>query len=320
LKATRTKLLFLILIPFVTFSQNVSSEILEMLVNDNQSKGEEFVPGLIYNGAYLIEDNYYYEYKVIDCEYQQKASKNPEFLENASNASIYNLNENPESKELYKTIGKNSYNIVFKYSCKDGSNEFKLSYEFANGMFNPIFEIDELIKSNIQNVHFVFNDDFIKISKDYWKKELYKEDFSEILDQTDVLNLKLQELEAITNDLFTNDNILFYVKNDFGALITIEKSGISFEFARTHKEELCKQQKKIFLDIGEIINFNCEIDKINGRNYFITEAKTKIVLELNYTPFEWSNQYWTDVRGDVYHITINSTSGLKINDVLIAVK
>jgi hypothetical protein len=301
-------------------SQNISSEIVESLNNDNQSKGEEFVKGVIYNGAYIIENNYYYGYTIVDCEYQKKKKKNPKFLENVSNASLYNLNENPELTGNYKIIGRNDYDIIFKYSCEDGSNEFKLSYKFSNGAFSPNFDVEDLILSNRQNLKFILDDYFIQITSDYWDRELYKDDFSEYLDQTDVLSLKLKEIEMITNDLFTNKDILFYVNNDLSAMVTIEKSGLPFEYAVQYKEKLCSQTKKIFQDIGKILYFNCGIEKINGYDYFMAEVKTEIELDLNNTPYEWSNQYWIGVNGSTYHITINSVSGFKIKDVLIDIR
>ena len=316
------KLLFTLalLFSFSSMSQNISSEILEILNNDNQSKGEEFVTGVIYNGAYVIENNYYYEYTIVDCEYQKKVRKNPKFLENMSNASVYNLNENPQLTANYKIIGRNNYDIIFKYSCEDGSNEFELSYKFTNGTFSPNFDVEDLILSNSQNLKFVLDNDFIQITSDYWDRELYKDDFSEILDQTDVLNLKLKEIEMISNDLFTNKDILFYVKNDVSSLISIEKSGLSFESAAQYKLELCSQQQKLFQDMGKILYFSCGIEEINGYDYFMSEVKTEIELDLNYTPYEWSNQYWIDVNGATYHITINSVSGFKIQDVLIDIR
>jgi hypothetical protein len=307
------------LISLSSISQNINSEVVEILNNDNQSKGEEFVTGVIYNRAYVIENNYYYEYTIVDCEYQKKASKNPKFLETVSTASLYNLNENSELRGNYKIIGRNNYDIVLKYSCENGSNEFMLSYKFTNGAFTPNFDIEDLILSNIQNVQFILNDDFIQITSDYWDRELYKDDFLELVDQTDVLSLKLKEIEMITNDLFTNKDILFYVKNDVSAIITIEKSGLSFESAAQYKEELCSQQQKMFQDFGKILYFNCGIEEINGYDYFMSEVKTEIELDINSTPYEWSNQYWTDINGEVYHITINSTSGLKIQDVLVEI-
>jgi hypothetical protein len=309
-----------LLISFTLTSQNISLEVTEIINNDNQSKGEEFVSGVIYNGAYVVENNYYYEYNIVDCEYQKKASKNPKFLENVSYSQLSILNENSALGEIYNTIGRNNYNIVFKYSCKDGSNEFKLSYEFTNGLFSPIFKIDDLIKSNSKNVKFLLDENFIKITSDYWDREMYKEDFKDLSYQTDVLDLKLQEIESITKDLFTNEDILFYVKNDFSAILTIETSGLSFEEAVKYEDEMCSNTQKMFQDFGKILYFNCGIEEINGFNYFISEIKSEIELDLNYNQYSWSNQYWREVNGSTYHITINSESGLKIQDVLIDIR
>ena len=316
------KLLFTLslLISFTLTSQNISPDVQEIINNDNQSKGEEFVSGVIFNGAYVIENNYYYEYNIVDCEYQKKASKNPKFLENISYSQLSILNENSALGEIYNTIGRNNYNIVFKYSCKDGSNEFKLSYEFTNGLFSPIFKIDDLIKSNSKNVKFLLDENFIKITSDYWDREMYKEDFKDLSYQTDVLDLKLQEIESITKDLFTNEDILFYVKNDFSAILTIETSGLSFEEAVKYEDEMCSNTQKMIQDFGKILYFNCGIEEINGFNYFISEIKSEIELDLNYNQYNWSNQYWREVNGSTYHITINSESGLKIQDVLLTVK
>ena len=316
------KLLFTLslLISFTLTSQNISPDVQEIINNDNQSKGEEFVSGVIFNGAYVIENNYYYEYNIVDCEYQKKASKNPKFLENISYSQLSILNENSALGEIYNTIGRNNYNIVFKYSCKDGSNEFKLSYEFTNGLFSPIFKIDDLIKSNSKNVKFLLDENFIKITSDYWDREMYKEDFKDLSYQTDVLDLKLQEIESITKDLFTNEDILFYVKNDFSAILTIETSGLSFEEAVKYEDEMCSNTQKMLQDFGKILYFNCGIEEINGFNYFISEIKSEIELDLNYNQYNWSNQYWREVNGSTYHITINSESGLKIQDVLLTVK
>ena len=302
------------------YSQNISPDIQEIINNDNQSKGEEFVPGVIYNGAYLIKNNYYYEYNIVDCEYQKKVSKDSKFLENVSNSTLYNLNENSAVKENFKTIGENNYNIIFKYSCKDGSNEFKLSYEFTKGQFTPIFKINDLIKSNSKNVQFLLDKNFIKITSDYWDREMYEEDFKDFLYQTDVLDIKLQEIQSITKDLFTNENILFYVKNDFSAIVTIETSGISYAEAVKYENEMCSQTEKMLQDVGETLFFNCGIQQINGFNYFISEIKSEIDLDLNYNQYNWSNQYWREVNGSTYHITINSENGLKIQDVLLSVK
>lgn len=309
-----------LLISFTLTSQNISLEVTEIINNDNQSKGEEFVSGVIYNGAYVVENNYYYEYNIVDCEYQKKASKNPKFLENISYSQLSILNENSALGEIYNTIGRNNYNIVFKYSCKDGSNEFKLSYEFTNGLFSPIFKIDDLIKSNSKNVKFLLDENFIKITSDYWDREMYKEDFKDLSYQTDVLDLKLQEIESITKDLFTNEDILFYVKNDLSAILTIETSGLSFEEAVKYEDEMCSNTQKMFQDFGKILYFNCGIEEINGFNYFISEIKSEIELDLNYNQYNWSNQYWREVNGSTYHITINSESGLKIQDVLIDIR
>ena len=309
-----------LLISFTLTSQNISLEVTEIINNDNQSKGEEFVSGVIYNGAYVVENNYYYEYNIVDCEYQKKASKNPKFLENVSYSQLSILNENSALGEIYNTIGRNNYNIVFKYSCKDGSNEFKLSYEFTNGLFSPIFKIDDLIKSNSKNVKFLLDENFIKITSDYWDREMYEEDFKDLSYQTDVLDLKLQEIESITKDLFTNEDILFYVKNDLSAILTIETSGLSFEEAVKYEDEMCSNTQKMIQDIGKILYFNCGIEEINGFNYFISEIKSEIELDLNYNQYSWSNQYWREVNGSTYHITINSESGLKIQDVLLTVK
>ena len=309
-----------LLISFTLTSQNISLEVTEIINNDNQSKGEEFVSGVIYNGAYVVENNYYYEYNIVDCEYQKKASKNPKFLENVSYSQLSILNENSALGEIYNTIGRNNYNIVFKYSCKDGSNEFKLSYEFTNGLFSPIFKIDDLIKSNSKNVKFLLDENFIKITSDYWDREMYEEDFKDLSYQTDVLDLKLQEIESITKDLFTNEDILFYVKNDLSAILTIETSGLSFEEAVKYEDEMCSNTQKMFQDFGKILYFNCGIEEINGFNYFISEIKSEIELDLNYNQYNWSNQYWREVNGSTYHITINSESGLKIQDVLLTVK
>jgi len=309
-----------LLISFTLTSQNISLEVTEIINNDNQSKGEEFVSGVIYNGAYVVENNYYYEYNIVDCEYQKKASKNPKFLENVSYSQLSILNENSALGEIYNTIGRNNYNIVFKYSCKDGSNEFKLSYEFTNGLFSPIFKIDDLIKSNSKNVKFLLDENFIKITSDYWDREMYEEDFKDLSYQTDVLDLKLQEIESITKDLFTNEDILFYVKNDFSAILTIETSGLSFEEAVKYEDEMCSNTQKMIQDFGKILYFNCGIEEINGFNYFISEIKSEIELDLNYNQYSWSNQYWREVNGSTYHITINSESGLKIQDVLLTVK
>jgi len=316
------KLLFTLslLISFTLTSQNISPDVQEIINNDNQSKGEEFVSGVIFNGAYVIENNYYYEYNIVDCEYQKKASKNPKFLENVSYSQLSILNENSALGEIYNTIGRNNYNIVFKYSCKDGSNEFKLSYEFTKGLFSPIFKIDDLIKSNSKNVKFLLDENFIKITSDYWDREMYKEDFKDLSYQTDVLDLKLQEIESITKDLFTNEDILFYVKNDLSAILTIETSGLSFEEAVKYEDEMCSNTQKMIQDIGKILYFNCGIEEINGFNYFISEIKSEIELDLNYNQYNWSNQYWREVNGSTYHITINSESGLKIQDVLLTVK
>ena len=316
------KLLFTLslLISFTLTSQNISPDVQEIINNDNQSKGEEFVSGVIFNGAYVIENNYYYEYNIVDCEYQKKASKNPKFLENISYSQLSILNENSALGEIYNTIGRNNYNIVFKYSCKDGSNEFKLSYEFTNGLFSPIFKIDDLIKSNSKNVKFLLDENFIKITSDYWDREMYKEDFKDLSYQTDVLDLKLQEIESITKDLFTNEDVLFYVKNDFSAILTIETSGLSFEEAVKYEDEMCSNTQKMIQDFGKILYFNCGIEEINGFNYFISEIKSEIELDLNYNQYNWSNQYWREVNGSTYHITINSESGLKIQDVLLTVK
>jgi hypothetical protein len=309
-----------LLISFTLTSQNISLEVTEIINNDNQSKGEEFVSGVIYNGAYVVENNYYYEYNIVDCEYQKKASKNPKFLENISYSQLSILNENSALGEIYNTIGRNNYNIVFKYSCKDGSNEFKLSYEFTNGLFSPIFKIDDLIKSNSKNVKFLLDENFIKITSDYWDREMYKEDFKDLSYQTDVLDLKLQEIESITKDLFTNEDVLFYVKNDFSAILTIETSGLSFEEAVKYEDEMCSNTQKMIQDFGKILYFNCGIEEINGFNYFISEIKSEIELDLNYNQYNWSNQYWREVNGSTYHITINSESGLKIQDVLIDIR
>ena len=309
-----------LLISFTLTSQNISLEVTEIINNDNQSKGEEFVSGVIFNGAYVIENNYYYEYNIVDCEYQKKASKNPKFLENVSYSQLSILNENSALGEIYNTIGRNNYNIVFKYSCKDGSNEFKLSYEFTNGLFSPIFKIDDLIKSNSKNVKFLLDENFIKITSDYWDREMYEEDFKDLSYQTDVLDLKLQEIESITKDLFTNEDVLFYVKNDFSAILTIETSGLSFEEAVKYEDEMCSNTQKMFQDFGKILYFNCGIEEINGFNYFISEIKSEIELDLNYNQYSWSNQYWREVNGSTYHITINSESGLKIQDVLIDIR
>jgi len=316
------KLLFTLslLISFTLTSQNISPDVQEIINNDNQSKGEEFVSGVIFNGAYVIENNYYYEYNIVDCEYQKKASKNPKFLENISYSQLSILNENSALGEIYNTIGRNNYNIVFKYSCKDGSNEFKLSYEFTKGLFSPIFKIDDLIKSNSKNVKFLLDENFIKITSDYWDREMYEEDFKDLSYQTDVLDLKLQEIESITKDLFTNEDILFYVKNDLSAILTIETSGLSFEEAVKYEDEMCSNTQKMIQDIGKILYFNCGIEEINGFNYFISEIKSEIELDLNYNQYNWSNQYWREVNGSTYHITINSESGLKIQDVLLTVK
>ena len=316
------KLLFTLslLISFTLTSQNISPDVQEIINNDNQSKGEEFVSGVIYNGAYVVENNYYYEYNIVDCEYQKKASKNPKFLENVSYSQLSILNENSALGEIYNTIGRNNYNIVFKYSCKDGSNEFKLSYEFTNGLFSPIFKIDDLIKSNSKNVKFLLDENFIKITSDYWDREMYEEDFKDLSYQTDVLDLKLQEIESITKDLFTNEDVLFYVKNDFSAILTIETSGLSFEEAVKYEDEMCSNTQKMIQDIGKILYFNCGIEEINGFNYFISEIKSEIELDLNYNQYNWSNQYWREVNGSTYHITINSESGLKIQDVLIDIR
>ena len=275
--------------------------------------------GVIFNGAYVIENNYYYDYNIVDCEYQKKGSKNPKFLENVSNSNLSILNEKSALGEIYNTIGRNNYNIVFKYSCKDGSNEFKLSYEFTNGLFSPIFKIDDLIKSNSKNVQFLLDANFIKITSDYWEREMYEEDFKDLLYQTDVLDLKLQEIESTTKDLFTNEDILFYVKNDFSAILTIETSGFSFEEAVKYEDEMCSNTQKMIQDFGKILYFNCGIEEINGFNYFISEIKSEIELDLNYNKSNWSNQYWREVNGSTYHITINSESGLKIQDVLLDV-
>ena len=309
-----------LLISFTLTSQNISPDVQEIINNDNQSKGEEFVSGVIFNGAYVIENNYYYEYNIVDCEYQKKASKNPKFLENVSYSQLSILNENSALGEIYNTIGRNNYNIVFKYSCKDGSNEFKLSYEFTNGLFSPIFKIDDLIKSNSKNVKFLLDENFIKITSDYWDREMYEEDFKDLSYQTDVLDLKLQEIESITKDLFTNEDVLFYVKNDFSAILTIETSGLSFEEAVKYEDEMCSNTQKMFQDFGKILYFNCGIEEINGFNYFISEIKSEIELDLNYNQYNWSNQYWREVNGSTYHITINSESGLKIQDVLIDIR
>ena len=309
-----------LLISFTLTSQNISPDVQEIINNDNQSKGEEFVSGVIYNGAYVVENNYYYEYNIVDCEYQKKASKNPKFLENVSYSQLSILNENSALGEIYNTIGRNNYNIVFKYSCKDGSNEFKLSYEFTNGLFSPIFKIDDLIKSNSKNVKFLLDENFIKITSDYWDREMYKEDFKDLSYQTDVLDLKLQEIESITKDLFTNEDVLFYVKNDFSAILTIETSGLSFEEAVKYEDEMCSNTQKMIQDFGKILYFNCGIEEINGFNYFISEIKSEIELDLNYNQYNWSNQYWREVNGSTYHITINSESGLKIQDVLIDIR
>jgi len=309
-----------LLISFTLTSQNISLEVTEIINNDNQSKGEEFVSGVIYNGAYVVENNYYYEYNIVDCEYQKKASKNPKFLENVSYSQLSILNENSALGEIYNTIGRNNYNIVFKYSCKDGSNEFKLSYEFTKGLFSPIFKIDDLIKSNSKNVKFLLDENFIKITSDYWDREMYEEDFKDLSYQTDVLDLKLQEIESITKDLFTNEDILFYVKNDLSAILTIETSGLSFEEAVKYEDEMCSNTQKMIQDFGKILYFNCGIEEINGFNYFISEIKSEIELDLNYNQYSWSNQYWREVNGSTYHITINSESGLKIQDVLLTVK
>ena len=316
------KLLFTLslLISFTLTSQNISPDVQEIINNDNQSKGEEFVSGVIYNGAYVVENNYYYEYNIVDCEYQKKASKNPKFLENVSYSQLSILNENSALGEIYNTIGRNNYNIVFKYSCKDGSNEFKLSYEFTKGLFSPIFKIDDLIKSNSKNVKFLLDENFIKITSDYWDREMYEEDFKDLSYQTDVLDLKLQEIESITKDLFTNEDILFYVKNDFSAILTIETSGLSFEEAVKYEDEMCSNTQKMIQDFGKILYFNCGIEEINGFNYFISEIKSEIELDLNYNQYNWSNQYWREVNGSTYHITINSESGLKIQDVLIDIR
>ena len=316
------KVLFILslLISFTLTSQNISPDVQEIINNDNQSKGEEFVSGVIYNGAYVVENNYYYEYNIVDCEYQKKASKNPKFLENVSYSQLSILNENSALGEIYNTIGRNNYNIVFKYSCKDGSNEFKLSYEFTKGLFSPIFKIDDLIKSNSKNVKFLLDENFIKITSDYWDREMYEEDFKDLSYQTDVLDLKLQEIESITKDLFTNEDILFYVKNDFSAILTIETSGLSFEEAVKYEDEMCSNTQKMIQDFGKILYFNCGIEEINGFNYFISEIKSEIELDLNYNQYNWSNQYWREVNGSTYHITINSESGLKIQDVLIDIR
>ena len=316
------KLLFTLslLISFTLTSQNISPDVQEIINNDNQSKGEEFVSGVIYNGAYVVENNYYYEYNIVDCEYQKKASKNPKFLENVSYSQLSILNENSALGEIYNTIGRNNYNIVFKYSCKDGSNEFKLSYEFTKGLFSPIFKIDDLIKSNSKNVKFLLDENFIKITSDYWDREMYEEDFKDLSYQTDVLDLKLQEIESITKDLFTNEDILFYVKNDLSAILTIETSGLSFEEAVKYEDEMCSNTQKMIQDFGKVLYFNCGIEEINGFNYFISEIKSEIELDLNYNQYSWSNQYWREVNGSTYHITINSESGLKIQDVLIDIR
>ena len=316
------KLLFTLslLISFTLTSQNISPDVQEIINNDNQSKGEEFVSGVIFNGAYVIENNYYYEYNIVDCEYQKKASKNPKFLENVSYSQLSILNENSALGEIYNTIGRNNYNIVFKYSCKDGSNEFKLSYEFTKGLFSPIFKIDDLIKSNSKNVKFLLDENFIKITSDYWDREMYEEDFKDLSYQTDVLDLKLQEIESITKDLFTNEDILFYVKNDLSAILTIETSGLSFEEAVKYEDEMCSNTQKMIQDFGKVLYFNCGIEEINGFNYFISEIKSEIELDLNYNQYSWSNQYWREVNGSTYHITINSESGLKIQDVLIDIR
>ena len=316
------KLLFTLslLISFTLTSQNISPDVQEIINNDNQSKGEEFVSGVIYNGAYVVENNYYYEYNIVDCEYQKKASKNPKFLENVSYSQLSILNENSALGEIYNTIGRNNYNIVFKYSCKDGSNEFKLSYEFTKGLFSPIFKIDDLIKSNSKNVKFLLDENFIKITSDYWDREMYEEDFKDLSYQTDVLDLKLQEIESITKDLFTNEDILFYVKNDLSAILTIETSGLSFEEAVKYEDEMCSNTQNMIQDFGKVLYFNCGIEEINGFNYFISEIKSEIELDLNYNQYSWSNQYWREVNGSTYHITINSESGLKIQDVLLTVK
>tara|TARA_B100000963_G_scaffold358663_1_gene383835 strand:- start:1159 stop:1740 length:582 start_codon:yes stop_codon:yes gene_type:complete len=177
--------------------------------------------------------------------------------------------------------------------------------------------------SNCQNPEFYLNKSFVQITSDYWNKKAYKDDFKKGLDETDVLNLKLQEIELISNDLFSNKDILFYVKNDVSAIVTIEKSKLPYEGLTSNQDfqrELCNYNKKMSEDMGELMYYYCGTKKINDYLYFVTEMKSKTDLDLNYDWYEWSNQYWREIKGTTYHIAINSNDGLSIQDVLIKIE
>ena len=161
---------------------------------------------------------------------------------------------------------------------------------------------------------FVLDKDFLKVSSDIVDKTSYIDDFKKVTkwSRDYILNL--------VNNVVQNNNVLFYVdKKDFRNLITIEKSELQYSFITNNEKLFSNSLKNEIQKSGNLLYFDSGQNYFKSYNYFYVETNLEIKENLIQDLPNWSNQYWININNITYHLSVNSSNGLRIENVLIEI-
>ena len=109
----------------------------KILKNENSVKGEMLDEMTQFDGAYIIGDNFYYEYTLSILFPYCTAEKSRQPLFSAISERLFsdNLNESINVTPIFKTIGDLGYNLIFKYKCEGGIDLTEVKYNYTAGDF-----------------------------------------------------------------------------------------------------------------------------------------------------------------------------------------
>lgn len=177
-------------------------------------------------------------------------------------------------------------------------------------------------KVTAQSPKFIFANNFVQLDN----KNLHDFDNNfkkELPDLVDKKGLKFssQEIKRIIGRNTNSKSDLYFLDSNGKAEISVKKSTMDIMDMAFYPDELCEHFLKEFNKISEVTEFDCGIkskDKLKIGLIFVLEFKFKDIgggYKQRFG-FNWSCQYWVEQNDINYHITINSSNGLKIEDVL----
>ena len=251
MRKSKIAILVLFLVDF-TFLFSLTScnrelTIYEILDETNSSSGEMLDEMTQFDGAYIIGDNFYYNYTILNSyPFCENLKERKEFLGAVTRRLMkQSLDETINVTPIFKSIGELGYNVIFKYKCEGGIDLTEVEYEYVGG------------------------DYYIRIQDQEWDSEI--DLFLEGLEKG--LKLYPTDLGGDKDRTSSSRDISFYklkeskIIDDNGTIITFKVP------------EAWERIEKKYLDENELTRF--EFFEDTGYSLNIQKLETRNTVRLN---------------------------------------